>query len=279
MTTADSSHHEPGNRQKEQGTGSGAPDSRLSEASWTGTYPVRTYEIDAAGRLSVVSLCNYLQDAAGNHAHELGLSIHDLNTRNYTWVLSRLVVNMKQYPVWKDRLTVRTWPSGIHRLFALRDFSITDSGGSVIGVASSGWLVIDTLTRRPVRIEPFIENLIVIPDRAVVHSFEKLPQPARIDNERQFNVRYGDLDINGHVNNVSYIGWTIESVPRTVLESSVLSELEIDYLAETYLGDRVIARSGSQDGDRVSFLHSLFREGDGQEIVRARTVWMPSKKP
>jgi hypothetical protein len=41
-------------------------------------YSIRSYEIDAGGRLSIPSIFNLLQDAASNHALRLGVSVHQL---------------------------------------------------------------------------------------------------------------------------------------------------------------------------------------------------------
>ncbi|MBN1783740.1 MAG: hypothetical protein JW812_02105, partial [Alphaproteobacteria bacterium] len=130
-----------------------------SDKIWTEDIIVRSYDIDQYGRLSPLPLCDFLLDAAGNHAQKLGLSLHDLQSRQYTWVLSRMILKMDIYPVWRDTITIHTWPSGIEKLFALRDFEITDEQNRVIGAGVSAWLVIDVESRRPVRIKPFFETL------------------------------------------------------------------------------------------------------------------------
>ena len=57
---------------------------------WKETYGIRSYEVNAEGRLSVLTLFNLLQDAASNHADALGVSVRHLQAENLTWVLSRL---------------------------------------------------------------------------------------------------------------------------------------------------------------------------------------------
>ena len=86
-------------------------------------------------------------------------------------------------------------------------------------------------------------------------------------------VRHRDLDINQHVNNVSFVEWLVESVPARVLKTSVLTELEINFLAEAFYEERLLAACHSQDSHPGVFLHSIIRQKDGQELARARTVW------
>ena len=241
---------------------------------WTETYTVHSYEVDTRGILSPIALCNYIQDAAGNHAHALGLSIHHLRTSQFTWVLSRMAIRIESYPEWGKTLTIHTWPSGIHKLFALRDFRIIAGGGKPAGACSTAWLVIDEQTRRPSRVEPFLDKLNYANiDRDMDHTLDKLPVLDRFDHEQSFRARYSDLDVNCHVNGISYIEWVIESIPADIQSSALLTELEINYLAEAYAGDLVISRCASFDGSDTSFLHSIVREKDNRELVRGKTAW------
>ena len=52
-------------------------------------------------------------------------------------------------------------------------------------------------------------------------------------------------------------------------------ELEVEFRAEVAWGDVVEARVRKDDRDGGTSLHALVRRGDGQEVVRARTVWRP----
>jgi len=240
----------------------------------TEQYTVRANEIDSRGRLSYVSLFNYLFDAAGKHAHELGVALHELLAGNYAWVLSRMAVRVNFYPGWRDTITVETWPSGVQRVFAFRNFRVSDQHGRTVGTAVSSWLVISTETRRPIRMKQFLEKMNrVFPDEVPEGAPEKLPRAGETECEKRFHVRYRDIDLNNHVTSVSYMEWVIESLPADVLRDGMLEELEINYLAETFFGDRVISGCSAQDGERTVFIHRIDREGDGQELVRAKTVW------
>lgn len=232
--------------------------------------------MDCHGRLSMLSIFNFMQEAASSHADALGVSIHQLLLEDYTWLLSRVKIKMTSYPAWTDHLTVLTWPSGTQRLFALRDFQLKDQTDNTVGVALSAWLIIDTHKRRPVRIAPFINRLKPLEgDHILPEPLDKLQPLNTFDAERKFQVRFRDLDINQHVNNTSYVEWILESIPAAVKKDAILSELEINFLAESFLHDRIIANCLSRATDIGSFYHSLYREKDGQELVRARTVWKP----
>jgi fatty acyl-ACP thioesterase B len=86
-------------------------------------------------------------------------------------------------------------------------------------------------------------------------------------------VRYSDLDINQHVNNVTFVEWVIESTPSTILNAAVLTELEINFLAEAFHNDQIIATCAPEGLDNTIYHHSLTRQRDGRELARARTKW------
>lgn len=243
---------------------------------WHQNFTIRSYEVDCHSRLSIVSVFNFMQEAASQHADALGVSIQQLRSENYTWLLSRLKIKMNAYPVWKDQLTVDTWPSGGQRLFALRDFELNDQNNRTVGAALSAWLVLDTVKKRPVRVSSFVDRLKPVEgDHILPDQLDKLPAIENHTHERSFRVRYRDLDINQHVNNASYVEWMLESMPAEVQNGLELVELEINFLAESFLEDRIVARCGPQDSNIREFQHSLTRAEDGQELVRARTVWRP----
>jgi acyl-ACP thioesterase len=241
---------------------------------WQQTHQIRSYEVDCHHRLTILSIFNFMQEAASRHAEALGVSIQQLLLENYTWLLSRLKIKIASFPVWQDRITISTWPSGAQRLFALRDFQLQDKHDQTVAAAVSAWLVLDVEKRRPVRIGPFIEKLRPLEGQHILpDTLDKLPGLEFRTHEKKFVVRYRDLDINQHVNNVSFVEWLVESIPNGVLNTAVLAELEINFMAEAFYEDRILAACHPLDPHNTSFHHSLIRQQDGQELVRARTKW------
>mgnify|MGYP001814093031 FL=1 len=241
---------------------------------WQETYQIRSYEVDCHHRLSILAVFNFMQEAASRHAEALGVSIQQLLSENFTWLLSRLKIKIVSLPAWKDQIRISTWPSGAQRLFALRDFEIRNMDNQAVAAAVSAWLVLDVQKRRPVRIESFVERLKPLEgDHILPDTLDKLPGLESRTYEKKFVVRYRDLDINQHVNNMSFVEWLVESIPVGVLNTSVLAELEINFLAEAFYEDHILSACHPLDSQNTSFHHSLIRQQDSQELARARTVW------
>lgn len=244
--------------------------------TWNETFRIRAYETDPSGAASVPTICNLLQESASNHARALGVSVEQLTAQNVTWVLARLHVEMDAYPTWRETVHVETWPSGIEGLYATREFVVTGGAGEPLGRGTSAWLLIDVDRRRPVRIPEAI-TAIRRParGRVLADAFEKLPAPATVDHTFTVQVRYGDLDLNRHANNVHYLAWALEALPRPILEDYRLTSLEVHFRAETADGDVVASQVGRAGADEPVFHHRLVREADGREVVLARTRWTP----
>jgi len=121
---------------------------------------------------------------------------------------------MEKYPGWSAKIKIRTWLTGMGRLFALRHFSIANSKGDILGTAKSGWLVLDLKSRRPQRIEPVFKHLLHLFDGLPsAEEPEKLPAPVRSKMGKSYTVRYSDIDMHHHVNNTKYIEWILDSYP------------------------------------------------------------------
>lgn len=245
---------------------------------WIERHAIRASEMDFRGHLSVRALCELLQEAAGNHALALGVGVDQLIPQGLTWVLREWQFEMASWPRWREEVTIETWPSGLNEMVATRDFRLLDGGGQPIGRATSRWMVVDFNRRRPVRM-PDAVRAIRRPGRAVLAA-DTLPRAGSHDGPElavDYRVRFADLDINEHVNNVSYVEWVLETVPREVLRSGSLTALAIAFRAEcrsesTVTVERRADPERSAPG-RPAFLHRVLEKEGARELVAARTLW------
>lgn len=253
-------------------------------------FRVHTYETDTTGSMSPPALFNYLQDIAGAHAEVLNWGKEDLMKKNQFWVLSRMLAEMDKLPAGGSEIIIKTWPRGIDGIFAMRDFEIRDSDGNRIGGASSAWLVVDTETRRPIRPGDLLKDLgeRVTDYKSLDRNPVKLPLPGESQyNTISFPVRYSDLDVNLHVNNVRYIQWALDAYPLDFRMKHQIRGVEVNYLCESLPGDEVyIGISGEEDEhngedshsrEEQSLLHSVRRSGDNRELCRIRVRWIERK--
>ncbi|NOX89290.1 MAG: hypothetical protein GXO77_09700 [Calditrichaeota bacterium] len=244
---------------------------------WVEEFKVRAYEAGPDGRASVQTIFDYLQESASNHAAALKVAKTDLDRLGMTWVVSRVHIRMEKYPFWNEIVRVETWPSQKDTLFALRDFVILDQKGNQIGVATTSWMLIDFKIRKPVRLPSFLDEMVNTDrGRALNDPFDRLPEPEKIEHEVGFKVRLSDLDMNRHVNSVNYIDWALEAVPAEVWNKFSIKEIEVNYRAESFYGDRVLSQAQViEEGEGMIVRHRLQREKDGRELCRIVSRWRP----
>lgn len=238
------------------------------------SFPIHYHELDYNGNVRPVTLLNYLQDAAGMHARQLGVSVVDLRARGLTWVISRLHMIVERYPRADETVLVRSWPSTRKGIFSCREFELLDRQGCCAARATTSWAVLDVATRRPVLLDDHLPDYPLLPHRAVEDDFASLPlaPPEAVINEIPFRVQRSDLDINHHVNNTIYAGWALEAVPDE-LARGALAELEISFRAEVLYGESILSRCAIMEGAPSTCLHQIMRSGDGRELARLRSRW------
>ena len=214
--------------------------------------------------------------SAGNHAAALGWGAADLRLRGLSWVLSRLTLDVDALPAWQKEAVVSTWPSGAHRLWALREFRLSDPAGAVFAKATSGWLIVRLDSKRPSRPPEELAPLsAAFPPRLIDDRFDDLVSPSATAGGPSFTVRRFDLDLNGHANNVALVRWLLESLPPERGSLALPLRTRIELRAECFEGDLLKARVDREGG---VVRHSLVREADGREVARARTE-LPDAAP
>jgi len=232
-------------------------------------FKIRASEIDQDQEATLPSICNLLQEIAGNHARLLHFDITDLQRDKRTWVLHRLNVSMDRYPEWRETITIRSWPSSGDGLRAYRDFHILGEDGEIIGKSLSYWLIMNMESRRPTRIPEDIlamapsETDHVLPvDDGDFSSFESAGK------KQTFRVRKSDLDLNRHVNNVRYIEWALASRP----ENPKASSIDIKFMAEAMRGEKIRAELKQETSQKSNkYQHQIKRISDNKILALARS--------
>lgn len=246
----------------------------IDEDSKIGTYHfvAEPFHVDFNGRLTMGVLGNHLLNCAGFHSTDRGFGMASLNEDNYTWVLSRLAIELDEMPYQYEEFTIQTWVENIYRLFTDRNFAIINKDGKKIGYARSVWAMINLATRKPA-------DLLALHGGGIVDYVCEEPcpieKPSRIKVDTQeitstLVAKYSDIDINGHVNSIRYIEHILDLFPLEMYKTKRIRRFEMAYVAESYYGDE------------LSFIKQKVAEGEyhlevmknGQEVVcRSKVIF------
>ena len=233
-------------------------------------YTLRTYECDKNGYLRIVTLFNILQDMADSHAADLGLGMEFCLSNGLAWVGANYHIKISRMPKIHEDITIVTWPSEERKLGAIRDFAIYDTNQNLIICATSQWILIDFVRKRPVALKDKLPQYNVINEHSLVSDFEKLPEITRTDFAKTFSVRFDDIDINMHVNNSLYPLWATEALEHTFRDNHLPCEIEVSFKKEGHLGEDINVISEVED---FQTLHSIKSLNDNRELARLRIKW------
>jgi len=203
------------------------------QAVWSESCAVRFGAIDKSDTMTLDMALNLFQEAAISHAENLGVGREAMARTNQVWILSRMSTLINRRPQYGETVTVRTWPRGGEKLFALRDFDMRDAADNPVIQARSCWLIIDMEKRRPLRPQSIMDNLPQNEGQDALDAAVNLAErPSSLQKIAERQALYTDMDYNGHVNNVSYIRWIEDTIDPALLEQAARMRLDINYLNE-----------------------------------------------
>lgn len=234
-------------------------------------FMAEPFHCDFTCRLFMAHLGNHLLNAADFHSAHRGFGIPTLQHANKTWVLSRLAIEMTEMPRQYEAFVVETWIESVMRYFTNRNFRITDTAtGRTLGYARSVWALIDTASRQPLDIlntpECGISSYIEPSPDCPIDRLSRVKIGDRAQLAGEIEVRYSDLDINGHVNSIKYLEHVLDLFEPATYKNRRISRIDIAYVAESRYGDR-LAMYGEQAGRE--HLVRVVKNGD-TEVCRCK---------
>jgi medium-chain acyl-[acyl-carrier-protein] hydrolase len=238
------------------------------------SFPVASYEASLNGKLSPYALLNRFQDLAGEHAAFLKVGYEELRNMKLAWILSRIKVQVLSLPAWGDTVQLATWPKGVDRLFALRDFSLTSERGEALVLATTAWLLVDVEKNRPQRFDVLpIDLQFPGAPHAIREIPEKISMPQQLTPVFEKPIWASDIDMNQHVNNAQYAKWIGDCFSEDHHRHRRLTSMHINYLEESLLGDTIeLLKTPDDDGADEYFIGGMSKT-KGSMAFHARVTW------
>lgn len=217
---------------------------------------IRTHEADAFGLCRPDALFRIMQEAAGEHSALLGLSRADLLTaHNAVWMIARAELRMEHDPKLYDTLHVKTWYGAPGRATYPRYLTFSDASGRRVASFATSWVVADIAQRRilmPAKLQlPFPPAAEIVPP---------IEEPGKLRLKKTGVAKtcfrapqYSDLDVNGHMNNASYVSWILDLFP-------------VEYHRQYRLRHFIISYAAEAKPDELVEM-TLYREGDAFEVL------------
>lgn len=235
-------------------------------------FVAEPFHVDFNGRLTMGILGNHLLNCAGFHASERGFGIAEVNENHYTWVLSRLAIELEDMPRQYEPFSIETWVENVYRLFTDRDFALVNKEGKTIGYARSVWAMISMETRKPADLLTLHGGSIT---EYVCDCECPIDKPGRIKVATEkpvwvYQTRYSDIDINGHVNSIKYIEHILDLFPMETFKDKQVKRFEMAYVAESYYGDSLSFYKEEKEDESIDV---EVRKNDQEVVVRSKIIF------
>lgn len=228
-------------------------------------FKIKSYESDFKGKMTLHAFFLFLQECAWQNALENGFGYEFVEKEKALWVLSRVKVDLDEIPNWKDTIQIKTWPRQAEGLLALRDYLLF-SDEKIIARVSSSWLVLDKKTKRPRRIADFeFSKADFLSEKAIEKPIDKIIMNKDMVGIEERKVYSSDLDVNGHVNNATYVKWITDA--HFSISKEQLKTFTINYISELYLEEKFTISYSRTDN---IFTYLLKNSETGKEVCSAK---------
>ncbi|HPS59083.1 MAG TPA: thioesterase [Spirochaetota bacterium] len=234
-------------------------------------FSIMIHDVGPDKKARVKSIFNYMQANVDEHSRKQGTSLGDIEALNLSWVYARFYAEVRQYPVLHQKIICSTWRSKLEQYLAYRDFTICDENNNVLVAATASLALINRDTRKPAEINvPSSKLFETHSERAVDHTFGRIPDRENYGITYSTSARYEDIDVNNHMNNASYAQVFYESLAGQV-NGAELATIDIAFRGEVSLRDELTCLA--EPVDSGIYHHKLLNHTKGNVSALAVTKW------
>lgn len=205
---------------------------------------VRYSEVTKNKHMDITSIINYFQDCSTFQSEDLGIGISYLESRHRCWILNAWQIQFNRFPSLGEKITISTWPYAFKSMFGYRNFTIQDQDGAICAVANSTWVLMDSITQRPLRVTPDdMSDYHIEAPYPMEYVSRKILLPTELATLDSFPVVKSNIDTYNHVNNGQYINMAKEYLPIDF----PLKQLRAEYRNSAHIGDTIVPKINSTD--------------------------------
>ncbi len=238
----------------------------------TNNINVKYSEMDHNLALKPFSLLNFLQDIASESAENLGFGYTFMSEKNLAWFLIKYRMEFTDYPIGVYDLTLKTRPRGYNKLFAYREFEMFEKD-KPLGKVFSVWSIVDKENRTTIPVASVIlDNPEMQPytKKEDDLAFARVKPIENYSLNKEFEVRYNDLDVNGHANNGNYIVWAFEPLSLEFKTEHKIKIIDMIYKKEATYGEKIISEAEIIDNKT----YHRIKNSIGEDLLLVECEWV-----
>lgn len=204
------------------------------------TMRIEFCDIDENNCLSTKGLIRILGEVAGLHSEEVNYGLNSVSQTHLTWMLLNWKIKLFIRPSWNTNLIIKTWASNFSKISSNRDFEVYDENNTLVAKATSKWVLLDANKYTIVKISPKIISAFGEIGNPVFDTDinDKEREPEDSEFVYDYKIRKRDIDTNHHVNNIYYLDYAYDALPKELLDI-YFDDVEILYKKQIKLDDTI----------------------------------------
>lgn len=207
---------------------------------FSGTYYPQIEDYSRSGKLSAEAVLRIFLNAGSYHSDSVSDSVIQGSLDGVAWILTEWRVSLFSRPPYSKQLEYSTWARAKTKQSRVsRDFTL-DMDGERIAQGSARFVLLDLETSKPFGISEELMTAYAPEEKSVYDDkLPKLREPESYEKTMPIAMRRSDMDFNGHVHNICYLGYALEMIP------------EEDYLSENFSQIRIVYKSPLHEGEKA----------------------------
>lgn len=225
--------------------------SEIIQPEYTMTLKVASFDTDSADRMRLSAVLRYQQEAGEQHLGPAGLGWRELSGHGIAFVASRWHAVIHRLPRLEETVTLTTWHRDRKGPRFFRCYEWRDAEGLLLIEGVMQFALVSVADHRLLRGDEFMA-LAPLPDAP--HGVG-CADPARFSltdptAAGSYEVRWSDIDRNGHMNNTRYADLTWDFLP-VPLQGREPWDVELYFAGESRRGDLLSACVSMEEEDVV----------------------------
>lgn len=222
------------------------------------TIKIIADQVNPFQSLRTSSLLRLFQDVTVEHTELLGLPRQYTLDKGLLWVVAKQHIEISRMPRYDETICISTFPSKTMHVLFPRTCEIRNEEGELLVKGTSIWALIDIKSRKMINPN---DHGISVPDMSNGREFN-IPLSNRIpfdlSENGEIKAEYSFCDLNGHINNTSYLDIAENMIPVDFLRTHELTLVDIKYVHEVKLGETLPVKYGLV-GDSYYFVNNAFQ--------------------
>ncbi len=211
------------------------------------TRKLLSIDCGADQRLKLARLLAFCQEMSIKDLKDTGIGIENSLSQGLLWVIGKQRYVIHHLPLYDSTIYLTSWSGKTLKALFPRYCEIKD-GTSICIEGVSIWSLIKKKSRHFVFASDYG---IIIPKEKYGNElpFPNKLIPPKVKKKAILSADYSNCDLNGHLNNASYIDFILSLIPISFIKKNTIKTLEIEYEKEIKIGNKMPLFYGKHNND------------------------------